>query len=344
MKNAGKIGFVLAFLLPFAGCGNKTGSNVVLYCAQDEAHATSIIQLFEKETGIKVKTLFDRELTKTVGLVNQLVEEARRPRCDVFWNNEIINTVKLKEKGILAPYISESGKDLPDRWKDPEGFWTGFAARARIIIINTKKLPNPGSWPKSIFELGDPKWKGKCAVARPRTGTTLTHFAALYQVLGKTRAEKFFHKILENQVGLTQGNAHVKNQVANGKFYWGITDTDDFNVARLQGYPVKMVYPDQDGIGTMVIPNTVCMIKGGPNPGNARKLIDFLLSRRVESLLAKGKSAQIPLRPDVDRPAFIKEPSDNGEPGTFKAMKWDPVSLGGKIDVLAKRLAEIFSR
>ncbi len=336
--------FLSPFLSLLPGCGGRGGNQVVrVYCAQDQQYATLILQRFEKETGITVKPLFDTELTKTVGLVHQIVEEASRPRCDVFWNNEVVNTIKLKDKGVLVPFHSAQSAGIPAPWKDPEGYWVGFAARARVIIVNTRLLPDPSTWPRSIFDLADPKWKGKCCLARPRTGTTLTHFAALYQVLGKEKAEAFFRKILANQAGLTQGNAHVRRQVSEGKYAWGLTDTDDFNVARQSGAPVARVFPDQEGIGTMVIPNTVCKIKGCPHPEAADKLIDFLLSPKVEALLAKGPSAQIPLRPGVPHPSYIKQPDPEGRPGTFKSMKWDPVKLGGELDKLAARLAEIFS-
>jgi len=180
-------------------------------------------------------------------------------------------------------------------------------------------------------------------MARPLTGTTLTHFAALNLVLGEAEAEALCKKILEGGVGLAQGNAHVMRQVSEGQFDWGLTDTDDFNVARLAGKPVALVYPDQDGLGTMLIPNTVCMIKGGPNPEGARKLVDFILSREVEQALAAAKSAQIPLRAGLPAPAHVKRPGD-GSPGTFKAMRWDPIEVGRRLDEFAARLGKLFAR
>ena len=69
--------------------------------------------------------------------------------------------------------------------------------------------------------------------------------------------------------------------------------------------PVAIVYPDQGagGLGTLLIPNTLAIIRGGPNPAAARRLVDYLLSPEVESRLAAGPSAQIPLNPKVESPA-----------------------------------------
>ncbi len=47
---------------------------------------------------------FDVESTKTVGLVNQIIAEQKTPVCDLFWNNEIMHTVRLQKLGLLEPH------------------------------------------------------------------------------------------------------------------------------------------------------------------------------------------------------------------------------------------------
>src|SRR5262249_6137878 len=73
----------------------------------------------------------------------------------------------------------------------------------------------------------------------------------------------------------------------------------DANAALLAGKPVEMVYPDQDGIGTLVIPNSLMLVRGAPHPRAARALIDYLASREVEQRLARSEAAQMPLRPGI---------------------------------------------
>ena len=46
-----------------------------------------------------------------------------------------------------------------------------------------------------------------------------------------------------------------------------------------------------------VIPNTVALIHGARHPENARKLIEFLLSKETELALSRSASRQIPLGP-----------------------------------------------
>ena len=86
------------------------------------------------------------------------------------------------------------------------------------------------------------------------------------------------------------------HKVRDGHFAFGLTDTDDFNVAREEGFPVAVVYPDQgEGeLGTLLIPNTVAILADAPHPEAARQLVDFILSREVEERLAHARGAQIP--------------------------------------------------
>ncbi len=308
-----------AALSPFSGCG--VDADVVLYVALDQEHSESLVKRFEEESGLRVRARYDTEASKTVGLVSAILEESGRPRCDVFWNNEIAQTVRLAQKGALAPYLSPNAADLPAAYKEPSGLYAGFAARARVLIVNTEVLPDPASWPTSMWDLTDPKWKGRCGVARPLTGTTLTHFTALRGALGEAEFDRFVDGLFENDVALLQSNGATMRAVRDGDLAFAFTDTDDFHVAKSKGHPVACVFPDQGdgGIGTMLIPNSVAMVKGGPNPEAARTLIDFVLSEQVEALLAASRSAQIPLRAGVDGPA---EEQILGI-GAFKEMEWD---------------------
>ena len=99
----------------FAGCVRTTGSpQVVVYAALDREFSEPILKDFEKETGIRVRTKFDTESTKTVGLTQQIITESKaRTRCDLFWNNEILNTLRLDELGLLETTQPTQAKSFP---------------------------------------------------------------------------------------------------------------------------------------------------------------------------------------------------------------------------------------
>ena len=292
------------------GCAPEQ-REIVVYCALDQEHAATILEEFTKKTGIHVAPRFDDEITKSVGLTKSILLERDHPRADVFWNNEIVQTILLQNAGVLAPYASPSAADIPAEWKDPANHWTGFAARARILIVNTSKTP-ADKLPRSYKDFVDPARKGEAAFAKPVAGTTSTHFCVLHELLGAGAAKAWFDGAVANGCGILAGNGPVMREVREGRYAWGFTDTDDFHVALLDGYPVKAVYPDQgDGeLGCLVIPNTIALVKGAPHADDAKQFIDFVLSKDVERQLAFGRSAQIPVRADVETPPDFKRIAD----------------------------------
>ncbi len=248
-------GALIIFLGFLGGCISEIPQEVIVYTSHDQIHSAPILNLFQAKTGIKVKAVYDVEAAKTAGIVNRLIAEKTHPRCDVFWNNENSRTVVLKHKGVLAPYRSTAAASIPDQFKDPDGFWTGFGARARVIIYNTD-LIRPDQAPHSIYDFIQPQWRGQFAIANPLFGTTASHAAALFVFLGDAPAKHYFLALQANDVVIAAGNSVVKDMVASGEVKAGLTDTDDVNMALLAGKPVGMIYPDQNAMGTLVIPNT----------------------------------------------------------------------------------------
>ncbi len=184
--------FLLVLLPAFAACGAEAHSNPKVYCTLDQEFSEPLLKQFSKELGFAIDQRYDTEGTKTVGLVSAINEEKSNPRCSVFWNNELAHTVRLAQLGLLEPYDSPAAAAIPAAFQDPQHHWTGFAARARVLIVNTDKLPDPRQWPTGYRDLIDPKWRGRCGVAKPINGTTLTHFTALQQVLGAPAFAEFF--------------------------------------------------------------------------------------------------------------------------------------------------------
>lgn len=289
--------------IPWLGCGSSGGPEVVVYVAVDRSEAEPILKRFQSQNGVRVRAVYDAEAAKTTGLVTRLLAERDAPRCDVFWNNELVQTLLLADRGMLQPYRPPAAEDIPNALKAPDGSWTGIATRARVIVYNTDHV-SPDEAPRSIFELAAPKWRGKVAVAYPQFGTTKTHAAALFAKLGPRRAEQFFEDLLANDVRIVDGNVMVKNLVARARpdaspIYVGLTDTDDVLSGQADGEPVGMVYPDQGTLGTLVIPSTVAVIRGAPHPEAARQLVDYLVGPEVEAELAGGRAGFMPVRRDA---------------------------------------------
>lgn len=325
--------FGLATLL--ASCGDHSPKTIVVYTALDEIYSRPILDAFEAETGLDVEAVYDTEAAKTTGLVTRLINEAGRPRCDVFWNNECAQTIRLKERGVLEVFVPQAAAAIPDNFKDPDGFWTGFAARARVIVYNTDQVTDP---PTSIEDFLKPEHRGKGCIAMPLFGTTATHAAALYALWGPEKALDFFRKFQENEIAVLASNGEVRDRVARGEYAFGLTDTDDANGAIEDGLPAKWLLPDQDGMGTLLIPNTVSLIKGAPNVDGGKRLMEYLLSPAVEKRLAESRSIQVPLNPAVDAPDKVPAIA------SVKVMDVTYTAMAAQMERAAEELRDLFVR
>ena len=279
---------------------------LVVYCAHDSVYADGVLRRFEERTGIPVAIRYDTEATKSLGLVELLLREKADPRCDVFWNNQLLGTIQLQEAGVLHPYRGPGCERIPAQFRDPEGHWTGFSARLRVWIVNTEKMkPDRAEIEKRLSE----EDLSRVAVAKPLYGTTLSHYAVLWRHLGGDALKEMHAEARRRKICEVAGNAHVKNLVAAGVCDFGLTDTDDFFAAKDEGGPVAML-PYQFGDGRSIcIPNTVAVIKGTRRAEEAARLVDFLVSEECEIALAHSRARQIPLGPvdEAQVPDEVKE-------------------------------------
>jgi len=287
------------------GCGKgkspgSGGKTVVLYTSVDQQFAEKIASRFTKKTGIKVQCRFDTEATKTLGLVQRLRSESKHPQADVFWSSEIFETIRLANEGVLASYRSSALANWPEDLCDARGRWYAFALRARVLAYNTRRVKADEA-PKSIEDLLGERWKGRVVMARPQFGTTRGHVAAMWVHYGPQRAKHIFRGLKANGVRLVNGNSTAVRMVAEGRADVCLTDTDDVWVAQRNGWPVELVYPRHGEAGTVLIPNSVALVRGGPHPVSAATLIDFLLSPEVEEMLARSDSHNIPIRAELTR-------------------------------------------
>jgi iron(III) transport system substrate-binding protein len=302
-------------LLLLVGCGSSE-PDVVLYVSADDYVARQVVQAFEEHTGLRVGAVGDTEQTKTTGLVNRLRAEADHPQADVVWSSEIFHTVNLAEEGVLEPYASDALAGWPARFRDPQHRWYGFAARARVIVFAPDRVL-PDERPRTWMDLTQPRFKGRIVMADPRFGTTGGHLAAMKVFWSRLVSPAYYDAFLMGLAGndvrlLPSGNAGVVQAVADGEADLGLTDTDDVWAARARGLDVDLVYPRHDaatsgsGGGTLLIPNTVARVKGGPHPEAAGRLIEFLLSEEVARMLAGSVSHNVPVRAELaaDYPEF----------------------------------------
>jgi iron(III) transport system substrate-binding protein len=179
-----------------------------------------------------------------------------------------------------------------------------------VLCYNTDMLA-AAEVPSQATALLDPKWKGKIAWANPMFGTTATHCGAWLALLGEDRYRRLIQDF-DSQFVRLPGNGQVADLVARGRFAMGLTDTDDVWRLKLEGEPIDMVPFDRGGEGTLLIPNTVAILKGAPHPEEAKKFVDALLQPEIEEMLAESTARQWPVRSGIPTPSGM---------GTLEEMK-----------------------
>ncbi len=325
-------------------------ADVVLYCGVDQDQSQSLVEAFEKSSGLRIDFHGESEAFRSIGLPQLIESQRANPRGDLWWSNEIMHMVDLASKELIAPLPAGLAERFPPAWRDPQGRYIQFGARARVLIVNTELLPDPADHPTSIEGLLDPKWHERgllTTMAAPLTGTTYTH-AVAWLTRDEEGAWRFFEAVRkaadEGRMKIVKSNGQVMDIVSDTarKVAIGITDTDDAWIGISEkGAPLKVIYPEQgEGApGALLLPNTAGLIAGGPNPDAAVRVLEWLADTSTEKALAFSRSAQIPVRPDVEVPAdgHVRRPGID-----FRAEEVDWARVGANRDRWRDRLAALF--
>src|SRR5262245_13554267 len=200
--------FLTLAVAVLAGCTSRS-REVVVYTSVDQVVSEPILRDFEKQSGIVVRAVFDTEETKSTGVLNRLIAEASHPQADVFWSGDPVRPFLLVKRGLVEPYASAEARELPQGLRAADGTWTGVAARARVLLVNRRRVPETET-PRSIQDLAAPRWKGQAAIANPLFGTTTMHVAALFTKWGEAPARGFLERLKANGVRIASSNGEVK--------------------------------------------------------------------------------------------------------------------------------------
>lgn len=293
------VGLLAAVL---AGTAQSHAAEVVIYSSIDGAYLRALMKEYEAKTGVTVRVFTDPEGTKTAGLAEKILAEKANPKADVYWGNEIFHTINLTKQGALTPYQSPAAAGIPERWRDKDWNWAAIGLRARVLVVSARREhAELVGRIKAISDLADPALKGRIGVCHPAFGTAAGHFASFYTVLGEEQYTQLLRGLKANEVKILGGNAAVVAQADANAIVAGPTDNDDVANGRHEGMQVEAVLPDQDGIGTLLIPTTIGLVNGAPHGEEGKKLIDWLLRPEVEQELIEGRFLAYSVRGEEPR-------------------------------------------
>src|SRR5574342_620742 len=269
-------------------------------------------QAFEqKHPGVKVIV----KQQQTNQAVTYLRETRARPEADIFWVSAVDAFQTLKADGLLDKLVlpKETLVRMPAKiggfpLHDPDGQYFGFAVSGYGLMWNTRylalrRLPAPKEW----TDLADPRYHGHLVISAPsRSGTTHLTIEVILQAYGWEKGWSLLLNSGGNMGAVTERSFGVPEAVINGQYGIGVV-IDFFGLSAIaSGQPIEFAYPSL----TSVVPASVGIVKGGPNPQEARTFLNYLLSEAGQMVLFAPEIARLPVVPDL----YAKAPKDYPNP------------------------------
>ncbi len=253
----------------FAFAGVASAAEVVLYSSNPSELLDLVSKGFEAETGIKVSVV----RLGTGEAMKRIAAEKDKPLCDVFWSGDVSVLENAKEN--FQSYRSPEAATLPAGYVEKDARWTACNAHVMIIMVN-KSLVKADEMPNTWQDLFDPKWKGKVVMASPeKSGSAYAQAYGIYKLYGWDGINKLIAnaKILDSSSLIYKG-------VAAGEYPLGVTMEYAAHRYIAGGDKnVGIVYPAD---GAFIAPEATGIVKNCPHPEEAKKFVDYLISKKVE--------------------------------------------------------------
>ncbi len=278
-----KLFFAVAFVLVFA-CVASAAESVNAYTTMEEPLAKALFDAFEEETGIKV------EWVRLSGgeAIARLEAERANPQASIWVGGVGTQHIEAKLRGLSTPYRSRVAKSIPSRYRDPENYWTGLYVGPIAFCMNTERAKELGlEMPKSWADMIKPEYAKKVRVAHPSTsGTAYNMITTVIRINdGNEDAAFAYFKQLANSVEqFTRSGSAPGKSCALGAIPIAIGYLHDQIKLQREGAKIQIVIPE-DGTGFETA--SMSILKGGPQPVNAKKLYDWVLGQKAMDIIAR---------------------------------------------------------
>jgi iron(III) transport system substrate-binding protein len=289
-----------ASALPFAGRTQASGK-LTLYMGPPEKTCAAIALGFEKKSGIKPTFL----RLSAGEAINRIRAERSSPQASVLYGIGLPSMLTLKADGLLQPYKSSEAVAITDKYKDPDGFWTGTDVDFIGIASNKKFLQEKGiKAPATWEDLTRPELAGQVCLGSPATsGTGYTFLTTILQLMGEQKGWEYMKRFNANVAQYTRSGIGPTQLVGRGEVGVGILFAHDILGSIDKGFPIEMSLP-QEGTGYDLF--CVVILKGAPEPDDAKRFIDWSLTPESQELLAASEYFDVPTNPKAKVHELVK--------------------------------------
>jgi iron(III) transport system substrate-binding protein len=296
-----KLIVVAAGALALAGCGEngEAGSDgtLTVYSGREEELVEPLFEKFEAETGIDVEVRYgdSAELAATIA------EEGDNSPADVFFAQDPGSLGAVEEQGLLATLPEDTLDRVDSRFRDPDGHWVGTSGRARVVVYNTEEV-SKNDLPDSVFDLTDPKWKGKIGIA-PTNASFQAFVSAMVLELGEARTREWLEQLQANDPKLYERNTPIVEAVAAGEVEVGLVNHYYLYLVKEEqpDAPIENHFLAGEDPGALVSVAGVGILEGAEHDDAAQQFVAFLLSNEGQRFYVdEAEEAEYPLVAGVD--------------------------------------------
>ena len=287
---------LFASLFIIAGCeslSNKPKS-LIVYSGRSKKLVSPILLQAEKDLNIDIKVRYG----KTSGLAIALLEEGDKSKADVFLGQDAgaLGTLEKNQRTLTIP--SEILSQVDSRFHSPTGNWIGVSGRARVVDYN-KKLVKESDLPKSVWELTEPKWRGKVAWA-PTNGSFQSFVTGMRVVEGDEKTLEWLKAMKANGVKKYGNNVSIVKALGRGEVHLGLVN--HYYLPRFTkkdpNFPVAHHFTNGDA-GAMINVAGLAILKTTNQEKDAQAFVKYMVSPKAQEYFAT-KTNEYPLGKGVE--------------------------------------------
>lgn len=278
-----------------AGCGSDSSDDadgggqgpekLTVYSGRNEALVGPLLKQFTKDTGIEVAVRY----ADSASLAAQLVEEDSRSPADVFFSQDAGALGSLSKRGLLAAAPPEAVQAVDAKYRSKDDTWVGVSGRARVIVYNPTKVPE-AEVPTSVFDLTDPKWRGRIAVA-PTNASFQSFVTAMRIQAGEDRTQEWLRGLKANEPKTFPGNLPVVEAVDKGEADLGLVNHYYIYARGAAIGQDKVVarnaFTTNGDPGALINVAGVGILKSSKNADTAATFVKYLLAKDAQTYFAE---------------------------------------------------------
>lgn len=254
---------------------------MVVYGTMDSERFSVIQKIFEGRYGVPVE-YWRAAVTQVFDRVTAESRAGRVLHDVVILNGDLIQI--LKRQGMLARYTSPGYEAFPASARDRDGILSPPIRLVPISILYNPRLVPPAQVPRSLWDLLDPRWRGRIVMPDPTLHTTTALWLVnLRRVLG-ARWRNFLEGLAAQQPALLDSFLTVPGKVISGEQPLGIALIAYVHVFGKEGAPLDYVRLDP----VLADVQYAAINRLSPHPNAGRLFLDTLASRAALLSLAQA--------------------------------------------------------